>query len=144
MTLSRSLGGVMVRQRSATRAIKDLEEGLPCGWGVDSCDPVVAAAAKLPVPSPACVLEFQSLAHVCAEELTSCLLLHPGLEEELIGAGNGQMMVDNHLNHFRFLSSYLASPNPADLVATARWALRTYIAHGFRPQYWRIMLPQSS
>lgn len=107
-----------------------------------ACDRgLVAAATRLPLPSADQVQRFVALAQGLAEELTRNLSALPDLEDRLIGQGNRQMMADNHLNHFRFLSAYLANPDPADLVSTAQWALRTYIAHGFRPDYWRVMLP---
>jgi len=100
-----------------------------------------AAAARLPIAAPANLALFQEQVQGLSEELTQRLLGVPDLEERLIGVGNRAMMEDNHRNHFRFLSAYLANPNPDDLVSTARWAIRTYMAHGFRPEYWRVMLP---
>lgn len=111
----------------------------------DACiSRLVAAAARLPLPSHDQVQRFLALAQGLAEELTRNLSALPDLEDRLIGQGNRRMMAENHGNHFRFLSAYLANPDPADLVNTAQWAMRTYIAHGFRPDYWRYMLPAAA
>ena len=110
--------------------------------GPELCTAVLkAAVAALPVPSPASLELFQKQVQSLSQELTQRLLGIPDLEERLIGIGNRDMMEANHLNHFRFLSAYLVNPNPDELVSTARWAIRTYMAHGFRPEYWRVMLP---
>lgn len=106
-------------------------------------DILVNAITKLPILHAFDIGQFQSLIPVLADDLTRRLLDVADLEERLIGVGNSQMMADNHLNHLRFIFAYLANPNPVELVSTARWAMRTYIAHGFRPDYWRVMLPQA-
>lgn len=102
---------------------------------------LLRAGQDLRPPDAQALNALASQAETLAQELTRKLLAREDLEEALVGHGNVRMMADNHLNHFRYMASSLGNGDPAELAATVLWVLETYLAHGFRPEYWRVMLP---
>lgn len=58
----------------------------------------------------------------------------------MIGEGNIDMMMDNHRNHVRFISSLFTNFQPEVLVETVLWVFRAYRSHGFKLTYWPAQL----
>jgi hypothetical protein len=58
----------------------------------------------------------------------------------LIGANNLQMMLDNHANHLRFMSSMFKNYNANVMVETILWVFGAYQSHGFHSNYWAAQL----
>jgi hypothetical protein len=74
-----------------------------------------------------------------AEIVSGRMLAREDLES-LIGAGNSDMMCDNHRNHARFMNSLFKMYTPEMLAETILWVFRAYRAHGFRLTYWPAQL----
>ncbi|ARN55682.1 hypothetical protein [Sedimentisphaera salicampi] len=60
--------------------------------------------------------------------------------EKYIGTGSIQMMKINHKNHIEFMSSVMSEYDPNVFSETVLWAVRTYMARGFKKEYWQIQL----
>lgn len=58
----------------------------------------------------------------------------------MIGAGNVEMMRDNHANHARFLESIFNQHAPEVLVDTVLWVFRAYRTRNFLSTYWAAQL----
>jgi len=61
--------------------------------------------------------------------------------QRLIGPNNLHLMTDNHRNHARYMSALLQDFDPESLVRTVAWAVSSYRAHGFVPDYWTLQIP---
>jgi hypothetical protein len=59
---------------------------------------------------------------------------------EMVGAGNVEMMKDNHANHARFLESIFTQHSPEVLVDTVLWVFRAYRSRNFSSTYWAAQL----
>ena len=59
---------------------------------------------------------------------------------EMVGAGNVEMMRDNHANHARFLESVFNQHSPEILVDTILWVFRAYRSRSFSSTYWAAQL----
>lgn len=58
----------------------------------------------------------------------------------MVGAGNVEMMKDNHANHARFLESIFNQHSPEVLVDTVLWVFRAYRSRNFSSTYWAAQL----
>lgn len=59
---------------------------------------------------------------------------------DMVGAGNVEMMKDNHANHARFLESIFNQHSPEILVDTVLWVFRAYRSRNFSSTYWAAQL----
>jgi hypothetical protein len=59
---------------------------------------------------------------------------------DMVGAGNVEMMKDNHANHARFLESIFTQHSPEVLVDTVLWVFRAYRSRNFSSTYWAAQL----
>lgn len=59
---------------------------------------------------------------------------------EMVGAGNVEMMHDNHANHARFLESIFNQHSSEILVDTVLWVFRAYRSRNFSSTYWAAQL----
>lgn len=60
---------------------------------------------------------------------------------ELLGDKNNiDMMMDNHLNHARFIESIVRNFNPEVLTDTVIWVFKAYRSRGFHDTYWASQL----
>ena len=100
---------------------------------------LVATAAALPHPTPAAAHEYSEKRERLAAEINRIMGQRTDLED-LIGAGNHDMMEDNHRNHARFLTSLFQDFSPVVLVETVLWVFRAYRSHGFHLTYWPAQL----
>lgn len=104
-------------------------------------DMAVSAALLVP-PSEEAAKALAGAADVCAAELTARLAQREDIGL-LIGAGNIPLMETNHGNHFQYISSLAALYDPLSFVEIVIWVFRTYRAHGFAVDYWKVMLPEA-
>ncbi len=100
---------------------------------------VVNSATALHRPSERAAEEFGRTWEAAAVALDKTMLAREDLER-LVGAGNSDMMRNNHRNHFRYMESVFHLYDPAQFVETVLWVFRTYRAHGFSVAYWAAML----
>ena len=59
---------------------------------------------------------------------------------DMVGAGNVEMMKDNHANHARFLESIFNQHSPEILTDTVLWVFRAYRSRSFSSTYWAAQL----
>jgi hypothetical protein len=59
---------------------------------------------------------------------------------DMVGAGNVEMMKDNHANHARFLESIFMQQAPEILVDTVLWVFKAYRSRNFSSTYWAAQL----
>jgi hypothetical protein len=59
---------------------------------------------------------------------------------DMVGAGNVEMMKDNHANHARFLESIFNQHSPEILTDTVLWVFRAYRSRNFSSTYWAAQL----
>ncbi|AQQ08562.1 hypothetical protein L21SP3_00346 [Sedimentisphaera cyanobacteriorum] len=60
--------------------------------------------------------------------------------EKYIGSGNIKLMKTNHDNHINFMTSVMTEYDPNVFSETVLWAVRTYMARGFKKEYWQIQM----
>jgi hypothetical protein len=96
---------------------------------------LIKSAQKLQQPDETAAKEFsQKMDHIVAE-VNRQMGQRPDLER-LIGQDNVSMMQDNHHNFAHFMESLFYEYRPEVLVETVLWAMRAYLAHGFKLTYW--------
>ena len=100
---------------------------------------LVLQAEKLPPASEATISEYGRKRERMVSRVNELMLERPDIEG-LVGAGNIEMMKDNHSNHARYVEAVLATPNAAELVDTVCWVFRAYRSRGFHPNYWSAQL----
>lgn len=100
---------------------------------------LLQSASQINQPSEKAAAEYEEKGESIAKELTERLKQRPDIEN-LVGTGNIEMMGDNHLNHYRFISSLIANYTPATLLDTILWVFRAYRSHGFELAYWPAQL----
>jgi len=100
---------------------------------------LINTAAQLQPPPSAATQEYQNKVEQLAACINSRMSARADLDR-LIGAGNLEMMHNNHRNHARFIASLLAAYDPQVLVETILWVFRAYRAHGFQQTYWPAQL----
>lgn len=102
-------------------------------------DDLFKSAAQLAQPSAEALAEFSHKSETLARELNDRFGKRNDIEQ-LIGAGNIEMMHDNHRNHLRFMVSLFTHYEPEALVETVLWVFRAYRSHGFKLTYWPAQL----
>ncbi len=107
-----------------------------------SIEELFKAAEQLSAPKVTSGIVLKEQAEIMASLLTARLLKRDDLEG-LIGPGNEGVMENNHLNHFKYISTLAALYDPKSFVETVLWVVRTYIGRGFTPKYWKVMLPEA-
>ncbi|MBS4060207.1 MAG: hypothetical protein KG029_07405 [Bacteroidetes bacterium] len=100
---------------------------------------LIKTAEKLSQPSAAAATEFSEKAEGMAVLINNRFKKRSDLNM-LIGEGNLDMMMDNHRNHMRFLTSVFKHFEPEVLVETVLWVFRAYRSHGFKLTYWPAQL----
>ncbi len=102
---------------------------------------LLQSAAALKPPSEKSSAEYLEKSEFLAAEMNRVMAKRPDLDS-LIGAGNINMMEDNHRNHARFMSSVFVCFSSETLVETVLWVYRAYRSHGFRLTYWPAQLDE--
>lgn len=97
------------------------------------------SAARLQQVSQASAAEFSEKRDRLVELLNEKMLSRADLTD-MVGAGNVDMMKDNHANHARFLESIFNAQNPEVLVDTVLWVFRAYRSRNFSSTYWAAQL----
>lgn len=100
---------------------------------------LIQTAAKLLQVSKASATEYSTKRDQLVELLNEKMLSRADLTE-MVGAGNVDMMKDNHANHARFLESIFNAHNPEVLVDTVLWVFRAYRSRDFSSTYWAAQL----
>ncbi|GAA6172775.1 hypothetical protein NBRC116592_24450 [Colwellia sp. KU-HH00111] len=100
---------------------------------------LVASALNLVKVSPETIVEYSAKRATITAGLNKNLEQREDLDD-LVGAGNQDMMRDNHSNHSRFVEAMLNEYNPEVLVDTVLWVFRAYRSHGFQLTYWSAQL----
>ena len=100
---------------------------------------LIRSAEELNGVSDAVLRAYAQAGPAAAQAVTEALEARADVDA-LVG-GKRAMMADNHANHVRYVQSVLAQPNPRLLVETVVWVYRTYLGHGFSPDYWPVFLP---
>lgn len=100
---------------------------------------LLQSASVLKQPSEAALLEFNTRIDELLSAINERFKQRPDLNL-LIGAGNYEMMVNNHHNHLRFMASLFSHYQPEVFVETVLWVFRAYRSHGFRLSYWPAQL----
>lgn len=100
---------------------------------------LIESAQSLIQPSPEASSEFSLKSELLATALNERFKKRKDLNQ-MIGEGNLDMMMDNHRNHIRFISSIFANYQPEVLVETVLWVFRAYRSHGFKLTYWPAQL----
>jgi len=98
---------------------------------------LLQSANSLPTVAPSVVTEYAEKQDQLVTEVNKIMLQHPNLND-LIGAGNIEVMKTNHSNHAKFVASIFEQPNPEILVDSLLWVFRTYRSHGFQPDYFQV------
>lgn len=102
-------------------------------------DDLIRSAAGLQQVSQVSASEFSAKRDRLVELLNECMLSRADLLD-MVGAGNVDMMKDNHANHARFLESIINAHNPEVLVDTVLWVFRVYRSRNFSSTYWAAQL----
>ncbi|MBK1735342.1 hypothetical protein CKO15_08610 [Halorhodospira abdelmalekii] len=100
---------------------------------------LIEQAGALTQPGAAHVREYEACREIMVAELNRLMNGRPDIEQ-LIGAGNFDMMCDNHQHHALFMGSLLIDYKPEAFVNTVIWVLKSYRAHGFSLRYWDVQL----
>ena len=108
-----------------------------------SKEDLIELAGRIDPPSRACSDRMNER----IDALASALNRRMGARQDLaslIGSGNQDLMEVNHANHFKYIASLASLYDAKTMVETIIWVIRTYIAHGFSPRYWDVMLPEAT
>jgi len=102
-------------------------------------DELIRTAKKLTQVSVTSATEYSSKMDLLVTLINQKMLCREDLNE-MIGAGNAEMMKDNHANHARFLESIFHNHSPEVLVDTVLWVFRAYRSRNFSSTYWAAQL----
>jgi len=100
---------------------------------------LLESAEKLKQVSEKNAAEFSAKKEALVEKMNAIMVKRPDLIE-MVGAGNIEMMKDNHANHARFLESIFIKYTPEVLVDTVLWVFRAYRSRNFSSTYWAAQL----
>lgn len=100
---------------------------------------LIETAKKLQQVSPKSAAEFSSKKDHLVDLINKKMESRADLLE-MVGAGNVDMMKDNHANHARFMDSIFAHHSPEVLVDTVIWVFRAYRSRNFSSTYWAAQL----
>ncbi len=96
---------------------------------------LVESAKRLTQPQESAAKEFTEKIDRIASDLNQKMKNRPDLEN-LIGENNSSMMENDHHNFTRFMESIFYRYQAEVFVETVLWAMRSYMAHGFKQTYW--------
>lgn len=102
-------------------------------------DELIRTAAELPPVPPAAAAEYGARRDEIVARINHRLLARDDIDA-LVGAGNREMMKDNHANHGLFIESMLTHFNPSVMVETVLWVFKAYRSRQFHPNYWAAQL----
>jgi hypothetical protein len=97
------------------------------------------SARKLQQVSPKSAAEFGLKREHLVDVMNKKMEMRADLLD-MVGAGNVEMMRDNHANHARFLESIFVQHSPETLVDTVLWVFRAYRSRNFGSTYWAAQL----
>ncbi len=100
---------------------------------------LIKSAQSLQQVSKSCAREYSDQREFLVTLMNQKMEKRPDLVE-MVGAGNVDMMKDNHANHARFLESMFVSFLPEVLVDTVLWVFRAYRSRNFSSTYWAAQL----
>lgn len=102
-------------------------------------DELIKTAKALKQVSAKSATEFGAKRETLVAQMNSIMTNRADLTD-MVGAGNVEMMKDNHANHARFLESIFAQYSPEVLVDTVLWVFRAYRSRNFSSTYWAAQL----
>lgn len=102
-------------------------------------DDLIKTAEKLKQVSLKSAAEYNSKMDALVALMNQKMENRPDLLD-MVGAGNVEMMKDNHANHARFLESIFKQHSPEILTDTVLWVFRAYRSRNFRSTYWAAQL----
>jgi len=100
---------------------------------------LIKTAEKLQQVSKKSTAEFSSRKDTLVEMINKKMEARPDLLD-MVGAGNVEMMKDNHANHARFMESIFLQHSPEILTDTVLWVFRAYRSRNFGSTYWAAQL----
>lgn len=100
---------------------------------------LIKTAEKLKQVSVKSADEFSSKKDALVAMMNQKMEARPDLLD-MVGAGNVEMMKDNHANHARFLESIFNQHSSEILVDTVLWVFRAYRSRNFSSTYWAAQL----
>jgi len=100
---------------------------------------LVKTAENLKQVSEKSAAEFSSKKENLVVMMNKKMEIRPDLLD-MVGAGNVEMMKDNHANHARFLESIFNQHSPEILTDTVLWVFRAYRSRNFSSTYWAAQL----
>lgn len=100
---------------------------------------LVRTAEKLKQVSEKSAAEYSSKKENLVVMMNKKMEIRPDLLD-MVGAGNVDMMKDNHANHARFLESIFNQHSPEILTDTVLWVFRAYRSRNFSSTYWAAQL----
>lgn len=100
---------------------------------------LIKTAEKLKQVSEKSAGEFSSKKDALVASMNQKMENRPDLLD-MVGAGNVEMMKDNHANHARFLESIFNQHSPEILTDTVLWVFRAYRSRNFSSTYWAAQL----
>lgn len=100
---------------------------------------LVKSAERLKQVSERSAVEFGSKKDNLVALMNKIMETRPDLLD-MVGAGNVEMMKDNHANHARFLESIFNQHSPEILTDTVLWVFRAYRSRNFSSTYWAAQL----
>ncbi len=89
---------------------------------------------EIPPVKEAAAEEYAAKLDAMVEKVNKEMASHPHIHE-LIGGNPFRTMYDNHRNHAMILSNVLRLSEFRVLAAILPWVYRTYMGHGFQPNY---------
>lgn len=98
-------------------------------------DRLIRTALEIPPALPQAAEEYERNQDRLVAEVNRRMEQRPDIKG-LTGAGNLNMMRDNHANHARFVRTILKDFDAEVLVETVLWVFRAYRARGFSDNYW--------
>lgn len=102
-------------------------------------DELINTATALKQVSAKSAAEFGAKRETLVAQINAIMTNRPDLTD-MVGAGNVEMVKDNHANHARFLESIFAQYSPEVLVDTVLWVFRAYRSRNFSSTYWAAQL----
>lgn len=100
---------------------------------------LLKSANELKQPETKAAAEYVEKSMQLADSVSTILKNRLDLYK-LIGENNLDMMLDNHRNHARFMSTMFINYNADVFLNTIFWVFRAYRSHGFSISYWPAML----
>ena len=84
---------------------------------------------------------YQDKMNIMVDRVNQVMLSRRDLND-LIGSNPKEVMLQNHGNHARFMTSQFCIKSPETFIRITAWVYHTYIARGFSPRYFLVELRQ--